>query len=67
MSEATHQPGEKEFTTAGARFALLGFALTRQARAQDGGAVFLVSRWDQSKTLTRWGDVLAFLGLIGGH
>lgn len=67
MSQSTHQPGEKEFTTAAARFALLGFALTRQARASDGRVTFSVSKAGQTYHLSLWGDVQALLTQLGGR
>ena len=60
-------PDEKAFTTAAARFALLGHSLQRVKRAQDGRDTYVVSRWTQSRTLSHWNDVLAFLAQIGGN
>ena len=59
-------PDEKTFATIAAKFALKGHALTCTVRADDGRVTYTASRWNQSRTFSYWGDVLAFLTQIGG-
>ena len=59
-------PAEKTFHTIAAKFALKGHALHRSVRADDGRVTYTASRWNQSRTFSYWGDVLAFLTQIGG-
>lgn len=61
-----HDPDEKTFATIAAKFALKGHALHRTVRADDGRVTYTASRWNQSRTFSYWGDVLAFLTQIGG-
>ena len=59
-------PDDKTFHTIAAKFALKGHALHRSVRADDGRVTYTASRWNQSRTFSYGGDVLAFLTQIGG-
>lgn len=59
-------PDRKELETVGARFALHGRTLTVSRRADDGRHTWAVSRWNQSRHLSHWGDVLALLAQMEG-
>lgn len=59
-------PDRKELETTRARFALLGHTLTVSRRADDGRHTWAVSRWNQSRHLSHWSDVLAHLTQVEG-
>jgi hypothetical protein len=63
---ASSLPDEIEFHTTAAKFARKGHALHRSTRPADGHATFILSNWGQSRAFSNWGDVTAFLTLIGG-
>ncbi len=64
---APAEPADKPFATVQAAFALRGHSLTRSRRADDGRTTYTVSRWGQSRALSHWNDVCAFLVQIGGR
>lgn len=55
---------EKSFATMAAQFALRGHTL--QKHEQGGRILYVVSRWDQSRTFTQWHDMQAFMVQVGG-
>ena len=57
---------DKSYATLQAKFALLGHALTRSHRADDGRCTFVVERWGQARYFTHSHDLAAFLTQIGG-
>lgn len=60
-----HRPNEKQFATAQAQFARLGYEL-KSKHHPVGLTLFEVSRHRQTRVFSCWHDVHAFLAQVGG-
>ncbi len=61
----TSYPSPKDFATAGAALALLGYELIERRTCR--GSTYTIRRRAKAYEVTTWHDVLGVLASLGGH